>query len=187
MRLLVGQDKLVAAWVARRIPHVGTVDNFGPCTAIGVTSNDGILLGGVVYSNFRPEYGDIELSFASDAVASIPDRVKAGKTRQVSPVRWLTRPILCALLSYPFDQLNCRRVTGVTPRKATSARRFLDHFGFKREGCVREGFGDDDAIVSGLLRREWQASKWASPPKRQAPSAGRFDHRQEDAHAPAGS
>ena len=145
MRLRYGDDAVVAAWVAARIEHVQTGADFGPCKAIGVENSRGELIGGVVYHNYMPSVGNIELSFAS------------------SGSKWLTRSLICGLLSYPFDQLQCQRVTGVTPRRATSARRFLDQFGFKREGCVRRGFGTDHAIISGLLREEWQASKWARP------------------------
>ena len=74
-----------------------------------------------------------------------------------------------ALRSYPFDQLACHRLTAITPKKARAARRFLDHFGFKREGVVRRAFGEDDAIVSGLLKAEWERSRWrdrSSAPRR---------------------
>ena len=38
----------------------------------------------------------------------------------------------------------------LTPKRAKEARRFIDVFGFKREGVVRRGFGDDDAIVGEI-------------------------------------
>lgn len=139
MHLVVGQDQLVARWVAERIPQMamhGLVD-FGPSTAIGVASADGELLGGVVYHNWRPAFRDIELSFASGSK------------------RWLSKSIITGLLSYPFDQLDCRRVTALTPRKATSARAFLDQFGFVREGVHWRAFGNDDAISSRLKRSDW--------------------------------
>jgi RimJ/RimL family protein N-acetyltransferase len=149
MRIVLGRDPEVADWVARRIPHVGSGAAFGPCAAIGVEAEDGALLGGVVYSNWQPACRSIEASFASAAP------------------RWLTRRIIGGILSYPFDQLDCQRITALTPRRAKAARRFLDAFGFRREGLVRLGFGDDDAVVSGMLRREWEGSRWrASPPKR---------------------
>jgi RimJ/RimL family protein N-acetyltransferase len=142
MRLVLGQDRDVAAWVAARTPHMGEGALFGPCAAIGVADEAGRPLGAVVFSNFQPGFGSIEVSFAADTP------------------RWLTRPLIGAILSYPFVQLDCQRLTAVTPRKARRARRFLDRFGFKREGVVRKGFGTDDAIISGLLRTEWLGSKW---------------------------
>jgi RimJ/RimL family protein N-acetyltransferase len=142
MRLLLGQDEAVAAWVAARIPHMGPGADFGPCAALGVVAEDGRLLGGVVFSNWQPRWGSIEASFAAD-----------GR-------RWLTPRLIRQILSYPFTQLDCGRVTAVTPLSASDARRFLETFGFKREGLVRRGFGDDDAVVSGLLKTEWLRSRW---------------------------
>jgi RimJ/RimL family protein N-acetyltransferase len=132
----------VADWVGRRIAHVGTGEAFGPCAAIGVEAEDGRPLGGVVFSNWQPACRSIEASFAADGP------------------RWLTRRLIGQILSYPFGQLDCQRITALTPRRATAARRFLEAFGFRREGLVRKGFGDDDAVVSGLLRREWETSRW---------------------------
>jgi hypothetical protein len=149
VRLLYGHDALVCDWVARRIPGMApAVANnppgraFGAATAIGVVDGEGCLRGGVIYHNYRPEFRTIELGFAS------------------AHRRWLTRSLINGLLAYPFDQLGCQRVTGVTPKRYKDARRFLDKFGFKREGVVRRGFGDDDAIISGLLRSEWDRSPW---------------------------
>jgi RimJ/RimL family protein N-acetyltransferase len=143
VRLALGRDAEVAAWVAARIPQMEGPGDFGPYVAIGVESEAGRPLGGVVFSNFLPRYGSIEASFASDHP------------------RWLTRPLIRQIMSYPFGQLGCARITAVTPRRARAARRFLDAFGFRREGLVRKGFGTDDAVISGLLRREWDASRWA--------------------------
>ncbi len=142
MRVILDQSEAVAAWVAARIPQMEGAADFGPCIAIGVVAADGRALGGVVFSNYQPRFGNIEVSFASE-----------------SP-RWLTKNLI-RQIPYPFDQLACARITAITPKKARAARAFLDHFGFKREGVVRRGFGSDDAIVSGLLKREWSGSRWA--------------------------
>ncbi|HLI66322.1 MAG TPA: GNAT family protein [Caulobacteraceae bacterium] len=142
MQLVLDQSEAVAAWVAARIPQMEGAGDFGACAAIGVAAEDGRALGGVVFHNYQPRFRNIEASFASE-----------------SP-RWLTRRLIGQIMAYPFDQLACQRLTAITPKKAAAARAFLDHFGFKREGVVRKGFGDDDAIVSGLLRREWRASRW---------------------------
>lgn len=142
MRLALGRSAETADWVAARIPHLGSGDAFGPCAALGVEDADGSLIGGVVFSGWRPSCRSIEASFASDTA------------------RWLTRRLITQIMAYPFGQLDCQRVTAITPRKAGPARRFLDAFGFKREGLVRKGFGDDDAVISGLLRREWEMSRW---------------------------
>jgi RimJ/RimL family protein N-acetyltransferase len=153
VRVITGQDSGVADWVARQIPIMAAKvarepfgKAFGPSTAIGVINEEGWLIGGVVYHGYDPDFRSIELSFAS------------------ATSKWLTRPIIAELLGYPFYQLGCQRVTGATPKKAADARRFLEKFGFKREGVIRRGFGSDDAILSGLLRREWEQSRYFRPP-----------------------
>lgn len=164
MKVLWGHDAEIATWVGWRIPLTAkrltrdpTCQPFGPCVAAGIIDSEGRLIAGVVYHNYDVDCASVEMSFAAD-----------------SP-RWLTRGIICTLLRYAFSTAHCNRITGVTPRKATSARRFLDKFGFRREGVATDGFGDDDAVISRLLKREWQATKWAKPlPERRKP--------QEDGH-----
>lgn len=152
MRVLTGHDAGVADWVARQIPIMAAKvarepfgKAFGPSTAIGVINEDGWLIGGVVYHGYDPDFRSIEMSFAS------------------ASSRWLTRDIISVLLGYPFDQLGCIRVTGATPKRSAAARRFVDKFGFKREGVIRKGFGSDDAIISGLMKSEWEQSRWRRP------------------------
>ncbi len=149
MKLLYGHSDEVALWVGWRIPYVARRLQrdpaslpFGACQAIGVLNAANELVGGVVYHSYDPDCPSVEMSFAA------------------SSSKWLTRALIGELLRYCFRDLQCRRVTGLTPRKATSARRFLDKFGFKREGCVRFAFGSDHAIVSGLLREEWAQSRF---------------------------
>lgn len=142
MKLVLTEGPNVAAWVAARIPQMTGSQDFGPCDAIGVVSEDGTPLGGVVFHGYQPRFGNMELSMASD-----------------SP-RWLTRRLISGILAYPFDQHGVQRVTALTPKRNAACRRFLELFGFKREGVIRRGFGDDDMIVSGLLRSEWERSRF---------------------------
>lgn len=154
MRLIWDQPEIVSAWVAARIPEMAGTEGFGPCQAAAVVGSDGQMLGGVVFTHYQPKYGAIDLSFASESR------------------RWLTRWNITQMMRYPFGQLQCQRVTTFTPRRNREARRFLDAFGFKREGSVRRGFGDDNAIISGLLREEWEASRFnldANPRPRLSP------------------
>lgn len=137
-----GTGRYVGGFVAARIQHVLISSAFGDYAACGVIDGNEQLIGGVVFNSYQPACRSIELSFASDTA------------------RWLTRPVIGSILAYPFTQLDCQRVTALTPRKAASARRFLEKFGFKREGIVRRGFGNDDAVISGLLAEEWRESRF---------------------------
>lgn len=141
MRLLIGHDQTVAKFVLDQIPWA---HDFGPCVAIGVLDNKNALVGGVVFHNYMREYRSIELSAAS-----------------LTP-RWLTKPLIRGIMSYPFDQLKVQRVSALTPRKANSARWFLEYFGFKREGLARKGYGTDHALIYGLLDSDWRSSPWPS-------------------------
>ncbi len=135
MRLVCGYDEVVKAWVAQRIPGC---DGFGPATAIGVVDRNDDLVGGVVFHDYQPTYGNIQVSFAGDRA------------------NWLTPSLVRGILSYPFYQLGTARITSLTPKRNRRARQFLQKFGFRHEGTVRAGFGTDDAIISGLMRTEWE-------------------------------
>lgn len=140
MRLISGPfSPLVAQWVAGQIGH-GL--DWGPCEAIGVVDKDDNLVGGVVFNQYQPQYRNIEVSFAS--------------TR----ADWLTPSLVTGILRYPFQQLGAARITSLTPKRLRRARQFLSKFGFKHEGTVRRGYGDDDCIISGLLESEWRVHRF---------------------------
>jgi len=92
----------------------------------------------VVFDGWR-QY-DIEVSIAS-----------------VSP-RWATRRVVGTILAYPFNQLQCVRITGITPLSNAKAQNLVKRLGFKQEGILRRGFVDDDAVIVGMLREE--AEPW---------------------------
>ena len=135
MRILIAnRDKLVAEWVAARIP----IFEFGssPYTALGIANEAGVLLAGVVYQNYTKV--DIHMH-----VAALPGR------------RWMSRHFLGECFRYPFEQLKCRRVTGLVPAKNAVAAKFDEHLGFTWEGRIRRILPDgDDVIVYGMLREE---------------------------------
>ena len=141
MKLVFGNDALWAQWTANHIPHMNGM-GFGACTALGVVSNAGYPVGGVVFHEYQPQYGNVMVSMASERS------------------EWLTRRIITGILSVPFSQYGCRRVTAITPPGATSISQFLTKFGFRREGVIREGLGTQDAWVWGLLAREWRFNRY---------------------------
>lgn len=140
---MIDRSGAVARWTASRIPLMADTLGFeDKAVAFGVLSDAGEPLGGVVFTDWQPAYRSIQVSFAS-----------------ASP-RWLTPRLVTAILDYPFGQLACRRMTSVTPSHAAGALRFIEKFGFIREGLVRRGFGTDDAIISGLLAEEWARHRY---------------------------
>lgn len=133
--LVYGHDAVIAAWVARNLPHVGE-DGFGPSTAIGVMRG-GELVAGVVFSGYRQSYQSIDASIYSTTPA------------------WASRRMIVGILSYPFIQLACERVGATVESRNLRAQRFLKGIGFVREGVARRGFGYDHAAIFSMLRREF--------------------------------
>lgn len=142
MKLVLDQSEGVAAWVASRIPFMAANPDFGPCVGVGIVDSLGSPVGGVVFHGYRPEFGSVEISHAYDTPKA------------------LTRALISGILAIPFAQYGVNRLTACTPRNATSARRFLEKFGFRLEGVIRKGLGTDDACIYGLLREEWDQHRF---------------------------
>lgn len=124
---------MVAELVAARIPHMQH-KSFGPCTALGVIRN-GYLIGGVVYHGYLGH--DVQVSIAFDRIAFLPWR---------------------ALFAYPFNDLNCARVTAIVGRRNKKSRNLVEKLGFKLEGVHAKGIdGFEDAFSFGLLKEN---CKW---------------------------
>lgn len=139
MHLVLGEDAEVGAWAEARIPHL-FLESLGPFRALGIGDEAGVLRGAVLFHGWAPRYRTIEVSFALE-----------------SP-RWLTRRLIAGILAYPFEQLAILRLGAATPagRAALPAHRFLQAFGFRREGLARAGFGPfGHAVIWSLTARDW--------------------------------
>lgn len=134
-----GQDEALIRWACEKIGYV-SAERFAGCNALGVVDGQGALGAVAIYSGYDGDFHDIEISFAME------------------PGFYLSRAAISMFLRYPFGQLKCARVTAATPRRATSTRQFLEKLGFKREGVLRRRFGTDDAVVYGILAKEWARS-----------------------------
>ena len=87
-----GHDALVSKFVAELIPECRE-RGFGKCKAIGVIDEDGKLIGGLVYRNWCPEVGTIEISGAA-----------------LPGTNWLSRRTIQRMYDYPFYQCGCQMV-----------------------------------------------------------------------------
>ena len=130
-KAIYGQDFFISKWVGLRIDEA----DFGPCKAIGL-EEDGNLIAGVVYNLYNGPSICMH-------VAAVPGK------------RWMTKDYLYRCFAYPFEQLNCNRVTGLVKADNTEARRFDEHLGFVQEGIIRKGAEDGtDMILYGMLKEE---------------------------------
>lgn len=141
MKLLYGNDKIVADWVLARIkaevPELCGLTDFGNCRATGVVSESGEPLAGCVYHDWQPGYKTMQLSFAT-----------VGNRPAVS------RRILQGLLKYPFD-IGVRKVWAATPRTHDRALRFLKGIGFTQEAVLAFHFGKTHAVICRMLERDF--------------------------------
>lgn len=131
--LVLGRDREVANWVGFRLG----IFEFGPCAAIGVV-RDGHMVAGAVFHDYC--HPDVQMSFA----AATP--------------RWSTPDAVRGILRYPFLQLNCRRITCLTPLADGQVQRVMAKLGFRHEGTHEEALITGTAMSWGLLRRD--AERW---------------------------
>jgi RimJ/RimL family protein N-acetyltransferase len=129
-------DQRMVDWIGKRIPDCKP-PNWAQ--AVGVV-HDGKIIAGMALLTQYPDSHDCEIGFAADTP------------------RWATRGTIAKLMAWPLVQLDCRRVTLTIAARNTRAIKFAQGIGFEREGLIRKGRGDDDAVILGLLRDE--APQW---------------------------
>lgn len=137
------------AWSVKRMQETiepGFARFRADATAIG-HAVDGRLVGVVIYDTFMT--GDCLQHIVSDGSR-----------------RWMTRQFMVLALAYPFMQLNQRRITALVSADNRDSIRLSEHFGFAREGTMREaGARGEDVHLFGLLRSE---CRWLTPRPRYA-------------------
>lgn len=138
-RLVLGDGARVIAFVRKHLlDQLGSVSDFEKSQAIGVLMG-GELVAGVVYHDYRAPVGDIQLSVAATSA------------------RWASRSVIRELLAYPFEQLQCRRLTATVRSDNLRALKFDIGIGFRVEGRMRDYYGRGiHQIILGMLRDEWQ-------------------------------
>lgn len=132
-------DQRVMDWVAERIEGIEAGYRWPNASAIGLATETDIIAGMVVHDYSRASR-NCQVVFA----ASTP--------------RWATKGAIRAMLAYPFRQLGCERLTTIIAASNARSIRFNEGLGFKLEGVMRRGCGDEDAMIYGLLREE--TPKW---------------------------
>ncbi|OCP36736.1 GNAT family N-acetyltransferase [Ensifer sp. LC163] len=129
-------NQAVASFVASQIP--GCERGWENFTTLGLI-DDERLVAGVVFHNYAPEAGVIELSSASICR------------------RWLTRPMLKAMFGYPFDQIGCQMVVLRVSERNTCMIAIAERFGFKSYRIPRLRGRDEAEILFTLTDDDWRA------------------------------
>src|SRR4029077_15657760 len=137
-----GYDDLVAQFVAQLIPATRE-RGFGACKAFGVVDPQGRMVAGMVYHNYDPSSGVIEMSGAA-----IPGQ------------QWLSRETIRRMYVYPFLQLDCQMVL---MRVDADDQRLLRQLAALNYGFLRIPgllWRDKDAVVGLLTREAWEQNKF---------------------------
>lgn len=129
-------NQAIADFVAAHID--GCQRGFADFTTMGVTDN-GALVAGVVFHNYAPEAGVIELSAASTSK------------------RWLTRPVLSAMFGYPFQEISCQMVVLRVSERNAGMIAIAERFGFAPHRIPRLRGRDEAEIIFTLTDNHWRA------------------------------
>lgn len=148
---------MIIAWGTDKTPEIrdglvkfvgdrveGGHRGFGECVAMGVIDK-GQLICGIVYHNYNPEAGVIEISGAA----------KHG--------RWLTRPVLWAMYNYPFNDAGCQLVVQRSSEKnqmwnGRGLPRMLKAYGFVETRIERLRGRDAAEIIFTLTDDAWASN-----------------------------
>lgn len=145
LRYLYGQDEAVAKFVVALIPH-NNGHGFGRVKTIGVLDDGGRLIAGVVYGNWHPEAGVIEIAAAA-----------------ITP-RWLTRQTIEVIYRYPFEQCGCQMIVQRTPANDERLLRQLAVGGYTFVLVPRLFGRDRDCVICTLTKETWERSKFIRRP-----------------------
>lgn len=126
--LVLGRDQEIVYWVQSQLKMPELIV---PATGIGF-AHDGEIIGGAIYFNHRKDSpSDVEFGIAT-----------------ISP-HWATRKTLRAMFSYPFEVLECDRMSAFIHK---ANHKSIDRA--ERLGFVREGHKRPDYYLYGMLKTE---------------------------------
>jgi RimJ/RimL family protein N-acetyltransferase len=92
MQFVDGHEDVVARFISAFNTRDDRVINLGNCKTIGVINDDGVLVAGIVYHNYDPDAGVIEVTLAAT------DR------------HWVTRATLRRGFEFPFIKCGCQMI-----------------------------------------------------------------------------
>ena len=146
VRLAYCQDRQategLCQWVGARIPHAHNLAFDPNAVAIGVVSDVGNLVAGVVFNTYIPDDSTIQVHLAAD-----------------NPL-WCRGNIIRDILAYPFYQLSVNKVWGATPIDMEHVLSVNRKMGFVREAVLRYHVAGKHAVITGMLRKEYLRKYW---------------------------
>jgi RimJ/RimL family protein N-acetyltransferase len=116
----------------------GRIENY---RAMAVVDGEKIIAG-VLYNNWHPDTGVIEMHAAS------------------IDKRWLTRPVLKAMFALPFDQLGCQMCVLRVSERNKPMIRIAQVYGFDAYRIPRLRGRDEAELILTLTDDDWRASRF---------------------------
>lgn len=139
MRIICGEDMLMAQWAAERIPAIDRVQQFGPLAALGVWDETREEIAAViVYHDYQERFGTMQLSMAADTP------------------RWAQKGIIRAALHYPFEQLGVQKLWTCTAASNQRALKFNRGVGFRQEAILARHYGDEHAVIMRMFDKDYR-------------------------------
>lgn len=132
------EAEAVARWVSKRIP--GCERGFGPCIALLV--HDTAPRGAVLFHNYSPEAGVMEMSAAAESS------------------RWLSRSVLRAIHGYIFDDAGCQMAVMRVSENNSRMRRIGRAYGYTETRIPRLRGRDEAEIIMTLTDDAWRVSRF---------------------------
>lgn len=140
------ENRLVGDFVSRGI--WGEPGRFRDFCTMAVTDSRGVLIGAAVYHNWMPDEGVVEVSSFS------------------THRNWMSKAIIRAAFSMPFDTLACQAVVARYSSEAGHVRKFWRALGSDEFVLPRlRGKHEPPEVVAILSDDAWRASKWMQEKK----------------------
>jgi hypothetical protein len=143
LRYVYGQDDIVRPFVASLIPSCMRWGISAASVSFGVIDEDGLLVAGIVFHNYDPDAGVIEISGAA-----LPGHY------------WMSRETIRRMYSYPFLEIGCQMVVNRVPASDERQLRQLAVYGYSFIRIPRLLGRDADAVLCTLTYEDWIANKF---------------------------
>ena len=141
LRYVFDRPDIVANCVAMMIPRC-RARGFGKCSAIGIIDEEGKLIGGIIYNQWDPEAGTVQIHGAA-----------------VHP-RWLTRETIRVMYTYPFHQLGVQMIWQLTPAEDVRLLRQLAAYDYSFIKLPRMFGREHDGVLCLLTYEDWANNRF---------------------------
>jgi RimJ/RimL family protein N-acetyltransferase len=120
--------------------RIGAERGFGPCATLGLI-HGGVILAAVVFHNWHPEEGVIEMSSASNSKL------------------WLTRPMINAMFGFCFGECACQLVVLRVSERNAGMINIARRFGFSETRIERLRGRDEAEMIFTFTDDAWKTHR----------------------------